>query len=66
MSKFFRYAACNPLTQQDVVCRYMETLFTIKTLPLPNFLSITLTPSNQIIHPGRLVHKYKLKKSIFR
>ena len=47
-----RYAVCNPQSQRDIVCRYIETLYSIKTLPLPNFLSITLTPSNQIIHPG--------------
>jgi opine dehydrogenase len=33
----------------------MELLFGIPTVPLPNFLCLTLTPSNQIIHPGRML-----------
>jgi hypothetical protein len=32
----------------------MTRLFGIPVLPLSNFLSITLTPSNQIIHPARM------------
>ncbi|CAG8597585.1 12865_t:CDS:2 [Funneliformis mosseae] len=32
----------------------MKKLFAIPVRPLSNFLSITLTPSNQIIHPARM------------
>ncbi|CAI2182950.1 12036_t:CDS:1 [Funneliformis geosporum] len=32
----------------------MKQLFSIPVRPISNFLSITLTPSNQIIHPARM------------
>eukprot|EP01017_Pseudomicrothorax_dubius_P027425 TRINITY_DN315_c0_g1_i4.p1 TRINITY_DN315_c0_g1~~TRINITY_DN315_c0_g1_i4.p1 ORF type:complete len:415 (+),score=83.93 TRINITY_DN315_c0_g1_i4:39-1283(+) len=53
------YAAAAPVDRIGEVCKLMETLFGIPTVPLPNFLSITLTPSNQIIHPGRLYGLFK-------
>lgn len=47
-----RYACSFPVERRDEVCRLMDNLFDIPTVTLPNFLSITLSPSNQIIHPG--------------
>lgn len=29
-------------------------MWTIPAISIPNFLALTLTPSNQIIHPGRI------------
>ena len=34
-------------------------MFDIKTTPLPNYLSVTLTPSNPILHPSRLFTLFK-------
>jgi len=40
------YAVASPIERKEEICNLMEILFTIPTVPLPNFLSITLTPSN--------------------
>jgi len=53
------YAVASPLSRKDDVCQYIDELFQIPTVPLPNFLCLTLTPSNQIIHPGRLYGVFK-------
>lgn len=34
-------------------------LFDIETIALPNYLNVTLTPSNPILHPSRLYNIYK-------
>ena len=47
------YAAAAPVENTGVACEVCSELFDIPTHPLPNFLSLTLTPSNQIIHPAR-------------
>jgi hypothetical protein len=41
------------------VIRILEELYDIPTQGVPNFLSLTLTPSNQIIHPGRVYGLFK-------
>lgn len=56
---FNRYAVASPLHQKETIRQAIEGLFGIPTLSLPNFLSITLTPSNQIIHPGRIWGVFK-------
>lgn len=48
-----------PLSQNDVVAKLCENLFDIPTKTLPNFMCLTLTPSNQIIHPGRYYGIFK-------
>lgn len=40
-------------------CKFIEELFEIKTSPLPNYLNITLTPSNPILHTTRLKKIYE-------
>lgn len=48
------YCAAYPDYQKDKICNYVDDMFGIPTVPLPNLLCMTLTPSNQIIHPGRV------------
>jgi len=48
-------AASSPVEHTAFVCGIVEQMFDITTGPLPNFLCLTLTPSNQIIHPARCV-----------
>lgn len=48
-----------PTSQNDTVAKLCENLFDIPTKTLPNFLCLTLTPSNQIIHPGRYYGIFK-------
>ena len=51
--KTFLYAACFPLEKASEVSEVCQHLWSIPTKISPNFLTLTLTPSNQIIHPGR-------------
>jgi opine dehydrogenase len=37
----------------------ISSLFSTPCRSVPNFLSLTLTPSNQIIHPGRVYGYFK-------
>lgn len=37
----------------------MSLLYYIPCIVVPNFLSLTLCPSNQIIHPGRVYSFFK-------
>jgi opine dehydrogenase len=48
-----------PIKQNDVVAKLCTELFDIPTETLPNFLCLTLTPSNQIIHPARYYGIFK-------
>lgn len=48
------YIATIPVEKGEEVCRVMEDLFNIKCIALPNYLNVTLTPSNQILHTTRL------------
>ncbi|CEL95619.1 unnamed protein product [Vitrella brassicaformis CCMP3155] len=45
-------ASC-PVEKSRTVACLMSLLFDIPTGTVPNFLTLTLTPSNQIIHPAR-------------
>lgn len=48
----------------DTVDRYkeiVENLFSIKTVTLPNYLNVTLTPSNPILHTTRLYALFHAK-----
>lgn len=47
------YVACYPVDKKTQAIHLIETLFDIPTEAVANFLNLTLTPSNQIIHPGR-------------
>ena len=46
----------------DEICKLISSVFNIPCNPLPNYLSVTLTPSNPILHTSRLYsifHDYK-------
>ena len=47
------YVACYPVSLRDEAASLMESLFEIPCKTVANFLNLTLTPSNQIIHPAR-------------
>jgi hypothetical protein len=47
------YVACYPVEKRDEAAKLMEVLFDIPCRTVANFLNLTLTPSNQIIHPAR-------------
>ena len=48
------YVAVEPKSKELECMHLMEELFDIPTITISNFLTLTLTPSNQIIHPGRI------------
>jgi hypothetical protein len=48
------YIAAIPTDKTEEVCRLMEDLFDMKCNPMPNYLNVTLTPSNPILHTVRL------------
>lgn len=47
------YVACFPVERKDRAAKLMQALFDIPCKTVANFLNLTLTPSNQIIHPAR-------------
>jgi hypothetical protein len=51
--KDLRIAAV-PYEKTDAICILMNELLGITTIPLDNYLCVTLTPSNQILHTSRL------------
>lgn len=60
------YVACYPVDQKQRAAALMESLFDIPCRTVANFLNLTLTPSNQIIHPGRyfgIFHDWDGKRS---
>lgn len=48
------HIASIPNENTEQVCNVMENLFKVKCHPLSNFLNVTLTPSNPILHTTRL------------
>lgn len=53
------HAAALPGANTGACCALTEQLLGIKTLPLPNYLTITLTPSNPILHTTRLYRLFR-------
>ena len=53
------FAAAIPATHTEECCRIIASLFDIPTTPMPNYLNITLTPSNPILHTTRLRTLYR-------
>lgn len=53
------YVTSYPIERVHEVCVLMSLLYRIPSIPTPNFLSLILTPSNQIIHPGRVYGFFK-------
>lgn len=52
------FVAAIPHSDTDECCKLIESIYGIKTSPLPNYLNITLTPSNPILHTTRLKNLY--------
>lgn len=48
------YVASIPQKEAKSCSELIESIIGIKTVPLPNYLNITLTPSNPILHTTRL------------
>lgn len=48
-----------PKASADSICEEIEHMFGIKTSSLKNYLSVTLTPSNPILHTTRLYSMFK-------
>lgn len=58
----------SPVEITDQCANLVESLFDIPCTKLPNFLNVTLTPSNQIIHPARYVaifHDFKFGETTY-
>ena len=53
------YVTSYPAERVHEVCTIMSLMYFIPTVPIPNFLNMTLCPSNQIIHPGRVYGFFK-------
>ena len=53
------YVTSFPLENVHYACNAMALSYHIPAIPLPGFLNLTLTPSNQIIHPGRVYAYFK-------
>lgn len=53
------YVTVSPKAKEEYVMQFLENIYDIPTVTIPNFLSLTLTPSNQIIHPGRIYGVFK-------
>ena len=52
------FVAAIPHKETGECCKIIENIIGIKTTPLPNYLNITLTPSNPILHTTRLRNLY--------
>jgi len=48
------YAAAYPVEKVHYVSNALSQSFHMPCIPIPSFLNLTLCPSNQIIHPGRV------------
>lgn len=53
------YIAAIPNQNTGEVCKVMEHLFNVKCNPLANYLDITLTPSNSLLHTTRLYELFQ-------
>lgn len=52
------FVAALPHKETEECCKLIESIIGIKTSPLSNYLNITLTPSNPILHTTRLKNLY--------
>lgn len=53
------YIAAIPYSKTIEVCNTMESLFRIPCCPAPNYLNITLTPTNPVLHTSRTYGLFK-------
>ena len=56
------YIGVLPYYKGEIVRKKFSELFDIETTLLPNYLNVTLTPSNPILHPVRLYTLFKKYK----
>ncbi|MBU5483064.1 NAD/NADP octopine/nopaline dehydrogenase family protein [Clostridium sp. MSJ-11] len=60
------HIAAIPVDQTESICMKLENIMKIKCNPLPNYLNVTLTPSNSILHTTRLYTMfYHYKEGLF-
>jgi len=52
--KKYLYISSYPVERVHYVCNAISLCYYIPAIPIPSFLNLTLCPSNQIIHPGRV------------
>ena len=48
-----------PAAKVDICCELIQSIFAMPTKPIPNFLNLTMTPSNPILHTTRLRTLFK-------
>ncbi len=48
-----------PNDDTELCCHFISSLFDIQCFPLPNYLNVTLTPSNSILHTSRMYCLFK-------
>ncbi|NMV82489.1 MAG: hypothetical protein GX816_02935 [Erysipelotrichia bacterium] len=48
-----------PSKESNKICKIFEKILKVKCHALPNYLSVTLVPSNQILHTSRLYSMFK-------
>ena len=53
------YVTSYPLENVHYCCNALTNCYFIPCIPIPGFLNLTLCPSNQIIHPGRVYALFK-------
>lgn len=53
------YVAAIPSSKTKEMASLFSSLFDIETTPLPNYINVTLTPSNPILHTTRLYSLFK-------
>lgn len=52
------YLASLPTEYNNELCNFMTSILHIECIPLPNYLCVTLTPSNPILHTTRLFNLF--------
>lgn len=52
-------AAVIPKKETKKVCQVLSNIFGMEVAPLKNYLTVTFTPSNQIVHTARLFSMFK-------
>ena len=53
------YVCAYPFENVHQTCNALGLCYFIPAVPIPGFLNLTLCPSNQIIHPGRVYAHFK-------
>jgi opine dehydrogenase len=53
------FVAAIPATETPMIAALLERLLVIRSIPVDNYLTITLTPTNPIFHPSRLYSLFR-------